>query len=448
MFRGFMKYPLSTEPADWINIRPDIIYQTHLWHNNCYSRYQRTNHHFLLDPMEKILIIGAFDRYNYGDLLFPLIIEKQLNTYGNKFQFEFYGLVDSDLSKEGGKATKGLRAFYQACENPNQQATVIVAGGEALGVTWNSLLAALNKPFQQIHKRHVRLSKWVDLNRMAKKILNGKTTLPFVFDKSDFPSVKNVILNSLGGSGVNKMLFDRFEMMRAKLEKVDYLAVRDELTVNNLAENGVKAQLYPDSAIFMSEFYPTEKLEKMVTPSVLQYIKANEGSYVFFQINKKTTLGKEEIIATELDRLYRENQVEICLCPIGKALNHDDHIALKQVQKHLTSPFAYFDADNIWDIMLLIARSKAYIGTSLHGAITAMSYGIPHVGLKVEKLDAYLKTWGAVGNRKAVDFDQIHSQYERVVDVQPSQYLESRDKQVAEIKKGFDQMVQIILKGK
>ena len=397
--------------------------------------------------MEKILIIGAFDRYNYGDLLFPIIIERQLNTYGGEFQFEFFGLVDSDLSKEGGKPTKRLRAFYQACEDPAHRVTVIVAGGEALGVTWNSLLAALNKPFQQVHKRHVRLSKWMDLNWIAKKILGGKTTLPFVFDKSDFPSVKNVILNSLGGSGVNKQLFDRFEMLKEKLEKADYLAVRDEVTVDNLANNGVEAQLYPDCAILMSEFYPTDKLEKMVTPSVLQYVKAEGGNYVFFQINQKTTVGKEATIAKELDRLYNENQVEICLCPIGKALNHDDHIALKEVQKHLTSPFVYFDADNIWDIMLLIARSKAYIGTSLHGAITSMSYGVPHVGLKVEKLDAYLKTWGAVGNREAVDFGQIHSQYEAVVSIEPIQYLESRHRQVTEIKKGFDQMARIILNG-
>ena len=398
--------------------------------------------------MEKILIIGAFDRYNYGDLLFPLIIEKQLNTYGDKFQFEFFGLVDSDLSNEGGKPTQGLRSFYQACTNPAHQVTVIVAGGEALGVTWNSLLAALNKPFQQVHKRHVRLSRWVDLNWIAKKILGGKTTLPLVFDKSDFPAVKNVILNSLGGSGVNKQLFDRFDMLKVKLEKADYLAVRDEVTVDNLAKNGVEAQLYPDCAILMSEFYPEDKLEKMVSPSVLQYVKAKGGRYVFFQINQKTTVGKEASIAKELDRLYKENQVEICLCPIGKALNHDDHIALMKVQKHLTSPFVYFDADNIWDIMLLIARSKTYIGTSLHGAITAMSYGVPHVGLKVEKLDAYLKTWGAIGNREAVDFDQIQSQYEAVVNIEPIQYLASRDKQVTEIKKGFDQMARTISNGK
>ncbi len=73
--------------------------------------------------MEKILIIGAFDRYNYGDLLFPLILEKQLDTYHKDFQYEFYGLVESDLSKEGGKPTLDLKAFYEACNQPDQKSS-------------------------------------------------------------------------------------------------------------------------------------------------------------------------------------------------------------------------------------------------------------------------------------------------------------------------------------
>src|SRR5690606_19203808 len=187
--------------------------------------------------MEKILIIGAFDRYNYGDLLFPLIIEKQLDTYGKDFQYEFFGIIKSDLSALGGKPTRDLQSFYRECNLPGQRVHVVVAGGEALGVSWNSLLAALNKPFQRIHKHHVKISKILDLNLPAKWLLKGKTTLPFVFDKNDFRSVRSVILNSLGGSGIKPALFERYPFMRPKLQNADYLAVRDRLTLANLKEN-------------------------------------------------------------------------------------------------------------------------------------------------------------------------------------------------------------------
>ena len=394
--------------------------------------------------MEKILIIGAFDRYNYGDLLFPLIIEKQLDSYGKGFQYEYFGIVNSDLSKEGGKPTQDLAAFYEQLSDPEVKASVIVAGGEALGVTWNSLYAALSMPFQKIHRHHVRLSKFIDLNRVARKLLKGKTTLPFVFNKNDFPGINKIILNSLGGSGLTKALFDRYPFLQHKLQKADYLAVRDNLTIENLRQNKVEAELFPDSAILMSEFYPVEQLKNSLTPGVADYVNENKGSYVFFQINKKTTVGKESLLAGELDKIYQNDKTLLCLCPIGKALNHDDHEALEAVRAKLQSPSTYFDADNIWDIMYLIANSKAYIGTSLHGAITAMSYAVPHVGLVVEKLDAYLETWGVEGNNYAVPFDQLYKQYITATVIEKEAYQTSRDKQLVEIRKAFDIIVETL----
>lgn len=394
--------------------------------------------------MTKVLIIGAFDRYNYGDLLFPLVIERQLSTYGENFQFEYFGLVERDLSNVGGLPSKGLQKFYKACSDPSDPVHVIIAGGEALGVTWNSLYAALNPLFQRINKRHVKVNKLLDLNAWTKKILKGRTTLPFVFDKTDFAGVQSVLLNSLGGSGLGKSIFEKYDFLKEKLQNADYFAVRDQLTVENLLENGVTAALYPDSAILMSEFYPLDFLRTKVTKEVAAYVSEKAGTYVFTQINKKTTRGHEQTIAAGLDEIYKKGKIEICLCPIGKALDHDDHEALQELGQLLSSPHAYFDADNIWDIMYLIANSKCYVGTSLHGAITAMSFAVPHVGLKVEKLGAYLATWGVDGNRRSVEFDEIYRQYELATSISKSEYLSSRDRQMEQMKIGFGKMVQVL----
>lgn len=394
--------------------------------------------------MEQLLIIGAFDRYNYGDLLFPLIIAKQLETYQEDFHFRFFGLVKSDLSEVGGLPTEDLKAFYQACNDPKARHHIIVAGGEALGVTWHSLLAALSKNYQKIHRYRYRLSRFLDLNGWAKVYLKGKTTLPFVFTKRDFAHVQSVLLNSLGGSGIKEEFFGKYPFAKTKLKEVDYLAVRDQVTVQNMKEAGVTAQLFPDSAVLMSEFYPVEELQGMVSPEVERYVSEYAGNYVFFQINRKNTLGKEKLIAAELDKIQQNLQVEICLCPIGKALDHDDHIALAEVRKYLESPHCYFDANSIWDIMYLIANSKAYIGTSLHGAITSMSFAVPHVGLKVEKLHAYLGTWGVDGNNYAVDFDRIYTQFQQATSIGKDQYEQKKILQFNLIKKAFDQMVTTI----
>jgi hypothetical protein len=394
--------------------------------------------------MQDILIIGAFDRYNYGDLLFPIILEKQLQIYSLDFRFHFFGLVESDLSAQGGPPTQGIQEFYRQCSDPNRPVHVIIAGGEALGVTWNSLYAALSPLFQRINKRHKKINRLFDLNAITRILLKGKTTLPFLLDKKDFPGIKSVLLNSLGGSGLNEATFARFPELKPRLQKADYFAVRDEITLQNVLKAGLRANLFPDSAILMSDFFPREYLQEKVSHGVKSYVEEHQRTYAFVQINKKTTRGHEKTIAGELDRVYGETGTKLCFCPIGKALDHDDHEALHGLGKLVNAPFTYFDADTIWDIMYLIANARCYVGTSLHGAITAMSYAVPYVGLKVEKLSAYLGTWGVEGNRNAVEFSDLFGRFETATSVPRAALEASRDRQFAEIRKAFDLMVETI----
>ncbi|UUZ57647.1 polysaccharide pyruvyl transferase family protein [Nocardioides sp. B-3] len=53
------------------------------------------------------------------------------------------------------------------------------------------------------------------------------------------------------------------------------------------------------------------------------------------------------------------------------------------------------DGLDVRQIAQNIAGADLFIGSSLHGAITAMAYAVPHVALdRISKLTAYLQTWG------------------------------------------------------
>jgi polysaccharide pyruvyl transferase WcaK-like protein len=53
-----------------------------------------------------------------------------------------------------------------------------------------------------------------------------------------------------------------------------------------------------------------------------------------------------------------------------------------------------FCPKSIYDVMFLIAKSKCYIGTSLHGAITAAAYHRPTIGINsVKKLNEMIDCW-------------------------------------------------------
>lgn len=393
----------------------------------------------------KILIIGAFDSYNYGDLLFPLIIKKQLELMDIDAEFEFFGLVKSDLSKVGGLPTQDLQEFYRKCDNPDEKVNIIIAGGEALAMTWEALYASINPLFREIISSQNELSKFFKIKRFAQKKLNGRTELPFVIDKTDFKGVNSVILNSLGGSGLTPKFYEKFKSLNSKLQNADYFAVRDAITFSGLNKEGINSDLFPDSAILMSEFYPLTWLEKNVSPEVSAFVTEKKGEYIFVQLNKKSTAGQLDIIAREIDRIYFEGNTNICLCPISKAHDHDDDVTLKDLGSRLTCPYKYFDGDTIWDIMYLIGEAKCYAGTSLHGAITAMSFAVSPIGLIVEKLNAYLNTWGVEGNDFAVGFHEIFEQFQIAVTLDKGDLEHSRDIQIKKIKEGFNKMAEVII---
>ncbi len=395
-----------------------------------------------------ILIVGAFDRFNYGDLLFPLVIEAQLHTYGQPFDVSFFGIVKSDLSALGGKPTEDIRAFYRRCNEGRKHTSIIVAGGEAVAVTWSSLLLALNSTFKRTHRFHHRINKVFDLNMFAKRVLHGQTDLPFVFTRSDFRGVDNVIFNSLGGSELDPAIFDRYPGLRDKLRHVDYFAVRDEATQRNLIAQGVPTSVYPDSAVLMSKFYPDSILSERVSAPIGQYVTEKRGTYLFFQIKNNHAKNNELRIAQQLDAIVEHHpDIHLCFCPIGKALNHDDHLALRRIAPLLKHPCTVFEEVTIWDIMYLIAHAKVYMGTSLHGAITAMSYAVSYVGVAVPKLNSYLQTWGITGINHTVSLDGLREGFQKAIEVDTASLDQSRNQQIQAAEDSFLHIKRLVLNG-
>jgi len=400
----------------------------------------------ILTDKNNILIIGAFDRYNYGDLLFPLVIEAQLRTYGRPFHASYFGIIESDLRAVGGKPTQDIRAFYEQCNQPEGHTSVIVAGGEAVAVTWNSLLLALNKLFMRTRRFHRHLEKVIDLNDFARRILHGQTELPFAVTPADFKGVNRVIFNSLGGSELGSSVFGRFPRLRDRLQQVDYFAVRDRATHVNMEKQGIHTHLYPDSAILMSKFYPRTELIEKVSPPVADFTGRQCGKYLFFQVKDSHARNNEQQIARQLNAIAeRHPDVHLCLCPIGKALNHDDHLALQRIAPLLRYPYTFFETVTIWDIMGLIAHAKAYMGTSLHGAITAMSYAVPYVGVVVPKLNSYLQTWGVDGINQTVALDELAEAFQRAISVDKVLLDRSREEQLCAAETSFSKIATLVL---
>ena len=152
-------------------------------------------------------------------------------------------------------------------------------------------------------------------------------------------------------------------------------------------------KLFPDSATLMSEIFSKDKLLHSSPTEIQKFITSTE--FIVFQVS--FTAGKKNFntIIEQLKSLFQTTNTLILLLPIGTATLHEDDIILERINTELLYETRYFGTQDIQTTMCLIAHAKLFLGSSLHGCITAMSYAVPYVGLssEVSKIKAYLDNW-------------------------------------------------------
>ena len=84
-------------------------------------------------------LYGALDRYNYGDLLFPIVTRKLIRQLLPGQEFRTFGLVESDLSRFGADPTEASSAL----SGSTPCAVLLMCGGEILSQRWCGMLNLL-----------------------------------------------------------------------------------------------------------------------------------------------------------------------------------------------------------------------------------------------------------------------------------------------------------------
>lgn len=396
-----------------------------------------------------INLVGAFDRNNYGDLLFPLIVQGMLDKINEEqklkqqFNYNYIGLRESDLSEFGGVVTNPLSFL-----NKEKNSITILVGGEILGTNFLGMHLCFERNFfSKIILRSINKfgGKRV-INNYLKNKYQTKQDHPWI-PSVDFMLKNKVIFNSVGGSNINPDNKDLIHSVNQSLMHSSFYSVRDQKTfqllenVNSITKE--KVVVSPDSAVIMSDLYPENELTKLISTETKNYMNRNRN-YVIFQVSQKIAKGIEREIAEKLDMLSNSLDVEIVLLPIGRAPEHDDQKALNKISKYMQSHYYLPEQNSIFDTMNLICNSKLYIGTSLHGAITAISYNIPHVAFtdKITKLNEFLITWGTTTINNT-DIDSLINDSKSLIS-HPKDISNVIDKMKGEVKNNFYEIYKII----
>ncbi len=308
--------------------------------------------------------------------------------------------------------------------------TVLFAGGGTVGVDWTFMLSNLLGPMGNGGLRLLsRAVGWRTVDALCRRYFGAKAPYPWVAGPEDFAVPVNVAYNAVGGSELAKLPSEVQHGTLERLARGRYVSVRDNETRRVFAPilDRVEVHVSPDSAILMSEQFPKIELRRCSSPAALALV--DESPYLCFQANRGYLRTHIDEIAGALEAVYMEHGLPAVLLPIGRYVGLDDHLGLAELKRRLRTPARLASEEaSLWEIMLTVAQSRLFLGTSLHGAVTSQSFAVPHLGLseRPHKLEHYLGTWEIPEQSRCVKLADVPACVARALAVPESVRLDLR----------------------
>lgn len=296
----------------------------------------------------RIAHFGTFDVENYGDLLFPLVARHRLEAVGAEFVHVspvggppvWEGCVPSvPANALDGEALDGLLLGG---------GNIVHAGPAGVddyrqdGLTW--LLA------------YARL--WLEPARLA--TVHG---LPFCWNAPGVPS-------RFSGRVA--------EAVQRATSAAGYITVRDRRSLANLRDAGVDARIdvVPDPAFDIVELFDDAALDEAFVRIFSRRERPVPEHALAVHLNDRYLDEPIEVIAARLDRIATSMDATVLLLALGRC--HGDHATARAVSSRLSVEHVLIDRPaSLLEFVAGLSRADAYVGSSLHGLVTALAFGRP-----------------------------------------------------------------------
>jgi len=338
-----------------------------------------------------LVLFGAFDRHNFGDLLFPHLMTALLPGQA----FEFSGLAARDLRAFGGHRVSALGARPTA-------ACLVHVGGEVLTCSaWQAAVmlldpAAAAAAIARYDADPAASAAW------AAAQLGTVRTMPYVVGRDVLASPGRLIFNAVGGVEWTFLAAAQREEVKAALAQADWVSVRDHVTQDALRTEGIDVPLSPDPAVMVEQCFGEVILQHQLQDPVMAVRNAFPQGYLACQFSGDFADDASlDALALGLSRVLAGTGLGLALFRAGAAPWHDDPRLHERLQRRfLPGTARLFPSLHLWDICALIAASRGVVGSSLHARIVALAYGLPRVSLippqqggRPDKRAAFAETW-------------------------------------------------------
>jgi len=401
--------------------------------------------------------LGTFDVENYGDLLYPIVLCHLLKTRTASLQVRHYSLLPGEAPQDAGFETHSIQSLF---ESPLGQCTLLIGGGDILrtdsDVMAHHYRRSSRVSYEQLRRSIGTLDAFGYLlrkniprlnpagfyaDRFRVRWMNYTAAGPFLIDRDDLPHGSSVSYLSCGVPHE----FTPLEKNRVEriLDQAHFIYLRDQQSVEKLRRAGVQRELRvaPDLTITLSDqFDKKERASK--GRDILSRLGVDvDRPLLCFQSQPHPGFDEEEIVR-QLKCYQERNASSIVLLPTGYC--HGDHKFLQSLARRSGGALKYAGVYSIFDMMDIIAASDLFIGTSLHGNITALSFGIPNLfgPLPVAKAEGFLNITKLPPELKLRSWREINDKIDMAVGLGRALFAERAREAKARVYQAVDELLE------
>ena len=406
--------------------------------------------------------LGTFDVENYGDLLYPIIFRRLLQQRYAGPRILQYALLPGEAPQEVGFENYAVRSLFAA--ERAEPVKLVVGGGDILRTDWNLVAMHYGRKSRMSYgglRRSIgltgRLGYWLRrylpplkvntfyANRFRTRWMNYPAAGPFLINPQDLPRGSVVSYVSCGVP--HDFAPSESETVKRTLDQSLSVYLRDEQSAEKLRQAGVhrKIHIAPDLAVILSDQFRYADEARKGRQILSRFGVKTDGPILCFQSQPYPGFLVEDI-ARQLKRYRERAGSDVVLVPTGYC--HGDHEFLQSLSKQSGGAFKYADVHSVYDVISVIAACDIFVGTSLHGNITAFSFGIPHLfgPLPVDKAAGFLRVTNLPLELKLGSWSEINDRIDMAVGMGRSFFSERAQTAKARVYKVIDEVLAELLK--
>jgi len=173
------------------------------------------------------------------------------------------------------------------------------------------------------------------------------------------------------------------------LAGADHVTLRDEASRVFLGAPTTPAVVVPDTALTISAVWPAETLLAAAQAAFAERGMAVPGRWIAVHLNNRYIGDDLQAACAAVNRIAAKLRAVPVLLAIGPC--HGDDALARQAMAFIDGPALLVDQPKgLKQIAGLIAHAEAYVGSSLHGLITALSYGRPGMAVARARMVKFL----------------------------------------------------------